>query len=756
MIITLANGNTYNVEPSDDSNRYAELMGDDYVVLKFSTADYIEIAQGSSIVFNGSTYYVFKPQEVRIVNSRNFEYTVRFDLAISLWHYRPFVNPDDNRVTFTVTGTLNDHVTMLIRSSNINTDITWTEGDVDSDDLEKSISYDSVTLWDAIVLLCNEFDTEFEFIGYALHVKKIEYNSNTPLVVKYGKGNGVNPGIKRTNYGDSQQVAALYVKGGVKNININEYKSVVWNQYANSLAGYDVSTSLHMPSYIDGYYNGNFHIDELYFKIRIGFDGEYLSIADRVAKVGNEFQYVYRNDGQNNNFDLNKAKYYEISFGGRYIYPIETPGYADYRIATPNDESTFANELWHKIDIVDLSEIYPQRTHTVTAVESQIKYDEDNQPFLEYTISFSESTINYDEALIPGNKISIVFQSGELTGKEFDVNYQYIVSQHPTRKFTIVSKIIDDVRMPGDAFIPEVGDTFRVFNVMLPQMYMRDSVIHNSPYYVTFEGAEWEMAKRAVKMLWESQNNIHTWTFDIDGIYAASLSSSDFAKLKIGGYVSFSDDSVHPGDILIRIIGIKQPINHPKWMSLSLADKATNRNGLYITSLRSHSNASLITSTIARDVGNEGNRRVNDNVEESIRIKAAESNITTIGGRVTNVEKSVSDMHDNYNELRDSSEGIDVEGAVCAKMYNIVLSIDNSRRTFYIDSKFAGVETSVMITNSSSTDIEIIPVSKTDSVIFNMADKNNTLVSGGVCKLTFYYTNRLYYVYITNIISSVK
>ena len=67
MTITLANGNTLAIDPSDDSARYAELTGDDRVELKFELPQHAEIAPGSSISFEGKTYYVERPQDVEII-----------------------------------------------------------------------------------------------------------------------------------------------------------------------------------------------------------------------------------------------------------------------------------------------------------------------------------------------------------------------------------------------------------------------------------------------------------------------------------------------------------------------------------------------------------------------------------------------------------------------------------------------------------------------------------------------------------------
>ena len=70
-------------------------------------------------------------------------------------------------------------------------------------------------------------------------------------------------------------------------------------------------------------------------------------------------------------------------------------------------------------DSLDCSEIYPKRVGLVTRVEV---VDETNNFYdiVDYSIP---DNLNYEDYIIGGESMSIIFQSGMLAGKEFDVKY---------------------------------------------------------------------------------------------------------------------------------------------------------------------------------------------------------------------------------------------------------------------------------------------------------------------------------------------
>ena len=58
--------------------------------------------------------------------------------------------------------------------------------------------------------------------------------------------------------------------------------------------------------------------------------------------------------------------------------------------------------------------------------------------------------------------MTVIFQTGRLAGREFDVKYV-----HDGRKFEIVSSEQDGMTLPNASLYPEVGDKYAVFNLSL-------------------------------------------------------------------------------------------------------------------------------------------------------------------------------------------------------------------------------------------------------------------------------------------------
>ncbi|RHO68313.1 hypothetical protein DW083_16030 [Parabacteroides sp. AF48-14] len=86
--------------------------------------------------------------------------------------------------------------------------------------------------------------------------------------------------------------------------------------------------------------------------------------------------------------------------------------------------------------------------------------------------------LDYSQCRIAGEKATIIFQSGIMTGKEFDLEQTddaltgYV---HTERRFKIVPQEIDGTIMPNETFKPAVGDTYAIFNISLPDAYVCDN-----------------------------------------------------------------------------------------------------------------------------------------------------------------------------------------------------------------------------------------------------------------------------------------
>lgn len=203
-------------------------------------------------------------------------------------------------------------------------------------------------------------------------------------------------------------------------------------------------------------------------------------------------------------------------------------------------------------DSLDCSEIYPKRVGTVNTV---VVVDEKNN-FYDIVDTSIPSSLNYEECLIEGETMTVVFQTGMLAGREFEVKYYHnAVKGKAARRFEIVPADIDGQTMPNTTFAPKSGDKYAVFKCMLPTAYICDNA--------TKTGASWDMFRAAVKCLFDNEDLKFTFTGELDGIWSKKDWVNIGGRIKLGGYIRFSDEQFQKDGVLVRITGIKDYINKP-------------------------------------------------------------------------------------------------------------------------------------------------------------------------------------------------
>ncbi len=212
-------------------------------------------------------------------------------------------------------------------------------------------------------------------------------------------------------------------------------------------------------------------------------------------------------------------------------------------------------------DSYDASDIYPSRVGTVSETDTEPGEDTDGNDvtFYNFYDSSVPANLNFEDCLIAGQTMTVIFQTGRLAGREFDVKYI-----HDGRKFEIVPAEQDGMDLPNSSLYPEVGDKYAVFNISLPTAYVCDNA--------TKTGASWDMFREAVRYLYEREEWQFTFSGELDGIWAKKNWLAIGAKLVPGGYVDFSDPQFQPDGILIRITGVRDHINRPHSPELELSN----------------------------------------------------------------------------------------------------------------------------------------------------------------------------------------
>ena len=217
---------------------------------------------------------------------------------------------------------------------------------------------------------------------------------------------------------------------------------------------------------------------------------------------------------------------------------------------------------------LDLSHIYPSRKGTISAI---FEVDRDKH-FYDFADTSIPQALNFADLQIKGEKMVIYFESGMLSGREFEISrYEHGSGyNHSTRRFEIVPKEEDGTTMPNDIFKPAIGDQYSVYNMHLPAAYICDDN--------TKTGASWEMMKEACKYLYENRADLFTFTGDLDGIWAKKRWVNVGGRLKMGGYINFSDNEFQRTPVAIRIVGLKEYVNNPYSPQIELSNKVQGQS----------------------------------------------------------------------------------------------------------------------------------------------------------------------------------
>ena len=261
-------------------------------------------------------------------------------------------------------------------------------------------------------------------------------------------------------------------------------------------------------------------------------------------------------------------------------------------------------------DSVDLTDIYPSRVGTVAEV---ITANEKNH-FYDFTDPTIPETLDFEQCLIAGEKMTVIFQSGMLSGREFEVKYAHAASGKKARRFEIVPQEIDGMTMPGGVFVPRVGDKYAVFHCMLPQAYINDTA--------TRSGAEWDLLRKAVQHLYTHEMVKFAFTGTLDGIWAKRNWEKVGERLRIGAFVLFSDQQFQPEGVAVRIVGIKDYINTPHSPEIELSNAPVAVS--FSTTLKTLESAAVAVEEKHREALQYSDRRFRDAKKLVERARVAE------------------------------------------------------------------------------------------------------------------------------------
>lgn len=254
---------------------------------------------------------------------------------------------------------------------------------------------------------------------------------------------------------------------------------------------------------------------------------------------------------------------------------------------------------------LDLSHIYPKRKGRVSAVFEVDKA----KHFYDFTDTTIPQALNFWDMRINGEKMLIYFESGMLSGREFEVQ-KY---DHTQKRFQLVPKEEDGATMPNDIFKPAIGDEYSVYNMQMPNAYICDNA--------TQSGASWEMMKEACKYLYENRADLFTFTGDLDGIWAKKQWTNVGGRLKMGAYIHFSDTEFQRTPVAIRIVGLKEYVNNPYSPQIELSNKVQGQS--FATEIRKLQNQEVYFGELNKRTLSETKRSWRNALETIKQIEEA-------------------------------------------------------------------------------------------------------------------------------------
>lgn len=167
------------------------------------------------------------------------------------------------------------------------------------------------------------------------------------------------------------------------------------------------------------------------------------------------------------------AKFYTRLFPMGSSRNIDRAKYGSVRLQLPGgrkyvDMNVDKYGIFHHYEEAAFSAIYPRRVGTVSEVRETTVKGNDGKPFKIYWFKDGELPFNPNEYEIGGLVKHVVFQSGELNGRDFEVNYHA-----GSQEFEIITTwpYSDDIQLPGGALVPKAGDKYILWNIRMPDEY---------------------------------------------------------------------------------------------------------------------------------------------------------------------------------------------------------------------------------------------------------------------------------------------
>lgn len=225
-------------------------------------------------------------------------------------------------------------------------------------------------------------------------------------------------------------------------------------------------------------------------------------------------------------------------------------------------------------------DVYPRETFVVDSVAQK-----GNQNYPYYTITAHASSgvePSLPVEIAEGLTLSIIFESGYLNGFEFEVRDDS--KQGGVLTLTIIPQTDgDDVQVPIGSFVPKEGDTFAMFNMIMPESYVT--------------AAKQELAQEAYVKLCEVRDTMPELNCQSEPSYFVEHG----VNLKVGTRISVDSNLFGGKPYVSRVISYSHSLTTPDTVTFKLcssrvlsalaamnnaiADQTNSMDGLYQNSI---------------------------------------------------------------------------------------------------------------------------------------------------------------------------
>lgn len=197
--------------------------------------------------------------------------------------------------------------------------------------------------------------------------------------------------------------------------------------------------------------------------------------------------------------------------------------------------------------------IYPRRVGKVGEVRSEQRTGEDGVDYTVWYFTDPDLPFNPNDYEIGGLVKKVTFQSGELRGRVFEVNYDTA-----GKEFEIITQwpYENDVQLPTPPLIPATGDEYVLWNISMPESY--------------YPAAEEEYRQAVDEFIADKQREVTQFSAPTD----CTVVGSAAAELRPGRRVRIVSAEYFPetGYRETRIISVSRSVENPANMTLTMGD----------------------------------------------------------------------------------------------------------------------------------------------------------------------------------------